>query len=307
MDVQAPRGPCLREPLMLKNAIYGNSQAHLGLLLIRLRQAKISEDVAGTGNYVKFVFGPCHFAPWLKRERDSGEDTAGAGFLPGEIDAVDDGEGGNDGNDPKDGAHAIEDPADDEEHDALGALHEADFAQGDERLGAGAGVTDHDGAGGGDGGEDDVGSAAADGIVDQEAHVEGHVGVTVESGIVEGAEGGDAVLAAGDLTVEHVQEAGEENDQSAGEKTANGKEGGGDKIHNQPKKSEEVGINSGGGDRANNFVQQPFAAGSNCAGKGSHKRLIVSQNHGGLAKSKEDCGGREARYFRGETGRPGWT
>src|SRR5258707_9302954 len=97
----------------------------------------------------------------LKRELDAGEDTAGAGFLPGEIDAVDDGEGGNDGNDPEDGAHAIEDSADDEEHDALGALHKADLAQRDEGLGAGAGIADHDGAGGGGGGGDNVGSAAA--------------------------------------------------------------------------------------------------------------------------------------------------
>jgi hypothetical protein len=50
----------------------------------------------------------------LKRELDAGEDAAGAGFLPGVIDAVDDGDGGNDGDDPKDWAHAIEDSADDE-------------------------------------------------------------------------------------------------------------------------------------------------------------------------------------------------
>src|SRR5260370_21728701 len=200
----------------------------------------------------------------LKRELDAGEDTEGAGFVAGEIDAVDDGEGGNDGNDPEDGAHAIEDSADDEEDDALGALHKADLAQRDEGFGAGARIAHHDGAGGGDGGEDNVGSAAADGIVDQEAHVEGHVGIAVESGIVECAKSGDAVLAAGDLPIEHVQKAGEENNQGAGKETANGKEGGGDKIHNQPKKGEEIGIDSGGGDGANNFVQQPFAAGSNC-------------------------------------------
>ena len=35
---------------------------HLGLLLIRPRQAEISEDVAGTRNYVKFVFGSCPVA-----------------------------------------------------------------------------------------------------------------------------------------------------------------------------------------------------------------------------------------------------
>jgi hypothetical protein len=202
----------------------------------------------------------------LKRELDAGEDASGAGFLPGEIDAVDDGEGGNDGDDPEHRAHAVEKTADDEQDEALGALHETDFAQGNEGFGAGAGITDHDGAGGGDGGEDDVRSAAADGIVDQEAHVEGHVRIAVERGIVEGAESGDAVLATGHLAIQNVQEACEENDQGAGEEAANGKEGGGDKIHYQPEKGEEIGIDSGGGDRANNFVQQPFAAGSNCTG-----------------------------------------
>src|SRR5713226_6610520 len=160
----------------------------------------------------------------LKRELDSGEDTAGAGFLPGEIDAVDDGEGGNDGNDPEYGAHAIEDSADDEQNDALGALLEADFAQGDEGLGAGAGIADHDGAGGG------------------------------------------AVLAAGHWPIQNVPEAGEENNERAGEKTANGEESSGAKIHDQAKKCEEVGIDSRGGDYADYLVEQPFAAVSNSPG-----------------------------------------
>src|ERR1700747_3516320 len=103
----------------------------------------------------------------LKREPDSGEDAAGAGFLPGEIDAVDDGEGGNNGNDPENRPHPIDEPAYDQQDKALGALHEAYFAQGDEGFGAGARIADHDGAGSGDRGQDDVGSAAADGIVDQ--------------------------------------------------------------------------------------------------------------------------------------------
>jgi len=55
--VQTARGPYLRKPLIVKNAIDGNGQTHFSLLFIRSRQAKISEDVAGTGNYVKFVFG----------------------------------------------------------------------------------------------------------------------------------------------------------------------------------------------------------------------------------------------------------
>ena len=158
----------------------------------------------------------------LAWEMDAGEGAAGAGFLPGEDDAVDDGDGGDDGDDPEAGGHAVEYAADDEEDKALGALHEADFAERDERFGACASVADHYGACGGDSREDDVGRAAADGIIDEQAHVERHVGVTVESGIVERAESGDVDLAAGDLAVEHVEEAGEEDDERAGEEMADG-------------------------------------------------------------------------------------
>jgi len=172
-----------------------------------------------------------------KTELDSGEDATGASFLPGEIDAVDNGERGNDSNDPQDWAHAIEEPSDDEQDETLGPLHEADFAEGNKGLGAGAGIADHDGAGGGDSGKHDVGSATAHGIVDQEAHVKGHIRIAVERGIVKGAEGGNAVLAAGDLAIQNVQEAGEENDQRASEEASDGKESGSGEIHNQTKKS----------------------------------------------------------------------
>jgi len=36
------------------------------------------------------------------------------------------------------------------------------------------------------------------------------------------------------------------------------------KFHNQSEKGEEIGIDAGGGDHPNNFIKQPFAAGSNC-------------------------------------------
>jgi hypothetical protein len=202
----------------------------------------------------------------LERELDTGEDAAGAGFLPGEIDAVDDGERGNDGDDPEHGPHAVEKAADDEKNEALGTLHEADFAQGDEGFGAGARIADHDGAGSGDGGQNNVGSAAAYGVVDEQAHVQGHVRVAIERRIVEGAESGDAVLAPRHLPVQNVQETGEENNQGAGEESAHGEESGGAKIHDQAKKGEEIGIDSRGGDYANDFVEQPFAAGSNSPG-----------------------------------------
>jgi len=71
-------------------------------------------------------------------------------------------------------------------------------------------------------------------------------------------------LAAGDLAIQNVQKAGEENDQRASEEAADGKESGSAEIHNQSEKGEEIGIDAGGGDHPNNFIKQPFAAGSNC-------------------------------------------
>jgi hypothetical protein len=64
------------------------------------------------------------------------------------------------------------------------------------------------------------------------------------------------------LPIQNVQEAGEENNERAGEEPADSEEGGGDKINDQAKKGEEVGIDSRSGDDANNFIKQPFAAGS---------------------------------------------
>jgi len=45
-----------------------------------------------------------------KAELDAGEDAAGAGFLPGVVDAVDDGEGGDDGDDPETGPMRLKTP-----------------------------------------------------------------------------------------------------------------------------------------------------------------------------------------------------
>src|SRR5205814_2482139 len=59
----------------------------------------------------------------LERELDSGESAASAGFLPGEIDAVDNGERRNDGNHPEDRPHEIEEATDDDQYSVCGALN----------------------------------------------------------------------------------------------------------------------------------------------------------------------------------------
>ena len=55
------------------------------------------------------------------------QDAAGFGFLPCVEDAVDYGDGGDDGDDPEHRGHAVEEATDDQQHEAFGALHEADF------------------------------------------------------------------------------------------------------------------------------------------------------------------------------------
>jgi hypothetical protein len=66
------------------------------------------------------------------------------------------------------------------------------------------------------------------------------------------------------LPIQNVQEAGEEDNQGADEEPSHGKKSSRTEIYDQSKERQEVGIDSRGGDGANYFVQQPFAAGSNC-------------------------------------------
>ena len=131
----------------------------------------------------------------------------------GEADAVDHRDGGEHGEHPQDGSHAVEERADDDQHDALGTLHEADLAGGDERLGAGAGVADHDRGGHDEGDQHHVEEAVGAGVIDQQAEEDRHVGVAVNDRIEESAEDGDLVGGAGHPAVHHVKDAGADDDQ----------------------------------------------------------------------------------------------
>src|SRR5260370_36360482 len=109
--------------------------------------------------------------------RLSGGDGRVLGAGPGVAHAVDYGKGGEDGDEPEDGGHAVEEGSDDDEDEAFGAFHETDAAGSDQGLGAGAGVADHDGADHDEGGEHDVEEAVAAGVGDEESEELG--GVTV--------------------------------------------------------------------------------------------------------------------------------
>jgi hypothetical protein len=63
VDVQAAGGLGLRKALMVKDAIDGYGQAHLGLFFVGAGEAEISENVAGAGDYVELVFSHGHVAP----------------------------------------------------------------------------------------------------------------------------------------------------------------------------------------------------------------------------------------------------
>ena len=136
---------------------------------------------------------------------------------------MDDRDGREDGENPEGGGHripALKEGAEDDEDDALGAFHEADLAGADESFGAGAGVADHERGGHDEGYEEDVEEAIAAGVEDEQAEEEGDVGVAVEDRVEEGAEDGDLVGLAGDAAVNHVEEAGTDDDEAGVEEHA---------------------------------------------------------------------------------------
>ena len=145
------------------------------------------------------------------------------GLLVGVEDAVDDGDGGDDGEHPEDGGHdspSFEEGAEDDEDDALGTLHETDFALADEGLRAGAGVADHQRGDHDKGGEEDVEEPVAARVEDEEPEEEDDIGVAVDDGIEECSEDGDLLGLAGDASVHHVKDARADDDQAGEEEHA---------------------------------------------------------------------------------------
>src|SRR5271166_2176839 len=103
-------------------------------------------------------------------------------------DAVDDGDRAQHRDDPQHRSHLVEQRADDHQHDALRALHEADLAAGDERFGAGPRVAHHDRAGHDKGGQHHVEEAVGAGVIHHQPEEQHYVAVAVDDGIEEAAE-----------------------------------------------------------------------------------------------------------------------
>ena len=194
----------------------------------------------------------------------------------GEADAVDHGDGGEDGQNPQHGSHAVGEGADDDQHDALGALHEADLAGGDERLGAGAGVADHDRGGHDEGDQHHVEEAVGAGVVDQQAEEDRHVGVAVDDGIEKRAEEGDLVGGARHAAVHHVKDAGADDDQPGIDKAARlivvragkAKKQRRRHIDDQADEGQHVGRDAGEGKAVHDLVEQNSTISADGAGPG---------------------------------------
>ncbi len=202
-------------------------------------------------------------------------ELAAFGLRVGEADAMDDRHGGKDREDPERGGHsvpALKQRAEDNEHDALGALHEADFALADKGFGAGAGVADHEGGRHDERDQADVEIAIAAGVEHEQAEEECHVGVAIQNGVEKGAEDGNLVCLAGDTAVHHVKEARPDDDEAGIEKHADvvfcagvAEEEGRDDVDDEADEGEGVGRDARQGETVDDLLQQPAAALAECA------------------------------------------
>ena len=103
----------------------------------------------------------------------------------------------------------------------------------------------------------------------------GGVGVAVDDGVEEGSEAGDAVGGAGDLSVDQIEEAGEDDDQSGVEEHAllvagvgGAEKDGGPSIDHQSHEGEDVGIDAGERQPADDGVEQDSAGAAESASPG---------------------------------------
>src|SRR5581483_1932396 len=191
---------------------------------------------------------------------------------------------------PEHGSHAVEQGAEDYQNQALGTFHEAYAAGADQGFGAGAGVADHDGADHYEGGQDYVEETLTASVKDEQAQELAGVGVAVDYGIEEGSEAGDAVGGAGDLSVDKVEKAGEDDDQAGIDEHAllgggigRAEQDGGPGVDDESHERENVGIDAGECEPAHDGVQQDSAGASEGGGPGA-----AHWSESGIARRGED-------------------
>src|SRR5215469_950084 len=197
-------------------------------------------------------------APGPKRSLRSGNLELGfsnfgaVGSRPRVLNAVDHGNGRENGNHPQDRSHAIEQSADDNQDQALGSLHEADSTGADERLRASAAVADHDGTHDHISSENDIEEPPAASVENEQAKELGGIAVAVNHRVKERAKAGNAILRASHFAVHQIKEAGADDDQSCVEEHALlifrggiAEEERGPGIHYESHEGEDIGINLG--------------------------------------------------------------
>src|SRR5580698_6174378 len=139
------------------------------------------------------------------------------GHLVGEADAVNHGDRRQHGQYPEHGSHgspASEERAQNDEHDPLRPLHEANLALADQRLSPGAGVADHQRSDHDECRQDDVEEAIAAGVEDQQSKEQNDIGVAIDHRIEKRAEDRYLVSLTGNTSVNHVEDASADNHQT---------------------------------------------------------------------------------------------
>ncbi len=124
------------------------------------------------------------------------------------------------GDHPQHRAHAVEQCSDDDQHDALRPLHEANLAAGDERLGAGAGVAHHYRADHDESDHHHIEKSISAGVINQQPEEQSHIAIAINDGIEEAAELRDLIGCPGHTAIDHVENAGPNDDQPGVEKHA---------------------------------------------------------------------------------------
>src|SRR5664279_6615202 len=101
-------------------------------------------------------------------------------------------------------------------------------------------------------------------VIDQQSEEQNHVGIAVNHGVEERAKHGDLVGAAGHPTIDHVEDASPDDDQSCIEKHAAGiggvgmsKQECGSNVDHQADKCEEIGGDAGKGQAMNYSIKKP--------------------------------------------------
>src|SRR5580658_178901 len=115
------------------------------------------------------------------------------GALPGVDDTVDHGDRRQHRDYPQHRRHGIEQGSDYQQHQTFRALHETDLAATDERLRAGASITNHDSADHRERSQHYVEKTVASAVKNKQSEKERSIAVAVDDGIEEASEARDLV------------------------------------------------------------------------------------------------------------------